>query len=152
MAFCSSCGTQIADGMTTCAAHAGNPSGAAAPAAPVAGSQTGGMTDNVAGMLAYITVIPAIVFLLVEPYNKSRFVRFHSFQCIFLTVAWVALGIALSIVGMIPVLGWLTVVIWPFIGLAGLALWVILLIKANQGLMWKLPFIGDLAEKQAAAF
>jgi len=55
-------------------------------------------------------------------------------------------------VGVIPVLGWMTVVIRPFIGLAGLALWVILLIKANQGLMWKLPFIGDLAEKQAAAF
>jgi len=103
-------------------------------------------------MLGYITIIPAIVFLLIAPYNKSRFVRFHSFQCIFLTVAWVALSIALSIGGMIPVLGWMTVVIWPVIGLAGLALWVILLIKANQGLMWKLPFIGDLAEKQAAAF
>jgi len=109
------------------------------------------MTDNVAGMLAYITIVPAIVFLLVAPYNRNRFVRFHSFQCIFLTVAWIALGMALSIVGMIPVLGWMTLLIWPVIGLAGLALWVILLIKANQGQMWKLPFVGDLAEKQAAA-
>jgi len=41
-------------------------------------------------MLGYVTIIPAIVFLLIAPYNKSRFVRFHSFQCIFLTVAWVA--------------------------------------------------------------
>lgn len=146
MAFCSTCGTQVADGTTLCPACRGT----AAPAA-VAGTQAGGMTDNVAGMLAYITIIPAIVFLLVAPYNKSRFVRFHSFQCIFLTVAWVALGIALSIVGTIPVLGWMTLLIWPVIGLAGLALWVILLIKANQGQMWKLPFVGDLAEKQAAA-
>ena len=147
MAFCSSCGTQIADGTTVCPAC----SRTAAPAAAVAGPQAGGMTDNVAGMLAYITIVPAIVFLLVAPYNRNRFVRFHSFQCIFLTVAWIALGMALSIVGMIPVLGWMTLLIWPVIGLAGLALWVILLIKANQGQMWKLPFVGDLAEKQAAA-
>jgi uncharacterized membrane protein len=146
MAFCSVCGTQVADGMTVCAAHA-----ATAPAAATT-AQGGGMTDNVAGMLAYVTIIPAIIFLLVAPYNRNKFVRFHSFQCIFLTVAWIALGIALSIVGAIPVLGWMTLLIWPVIGLAGLALWVILLIKANQGQMWKVPFIGDLAEKQAAAF
>jgi uncharacterized membrane protein len=48
-------------------------------------------------------------------------------------------------------LGWLTILIWPFIGLAGLVLWIILLIKANQGQMYKLPLIGDLAEKQANA-
>jgi uncharacterized membrane protein len=109
------------------------------------------MTDNVAGMLAYITIIPAIVFLVVAPYNKSRFVRFHAFQCIFLTVAWFALGIALSILASIPFLGWLTVLVWPVVGLAGLALWIVLLLKANQGQMFKLPVIGDLAEKQANA-
>ena len=46
-------------------------------------STTGGLEDNVAGMLAYITIIPAIIFLVVEPFNKRRFVRFHSFQSIF---------------------------------------------------------------------
>lgn len=146
MAFCSACGTQIPDGTTVCPACSRATTGAAAS------PQAGGMSDNVAGMLAYVTIIPAIVFLLVAPYNKSKFVRFHAFQCIFVTVAWIALGIALSIVGMIPVLGWLTLLIWPLIGLAGLALWVILLIKANQGQMWKLPVIGDMAEKQASAF
>ncbi len=144
MAFCSSCGTQIADGTTVCPACSRTSAGAAS-------AQAGGMTDNVAGMLAYITIIPAIVFLLVAPYNKSKFVRFHAFQCIFLTVAWIGLGIAFSILAAIPFLGWLTLLIWPVIGLAGLALWIILLIKANQGQMWKLPFIGDLAEKQASA-
>lgn len=110
------------------------------------------MSDNVAGMLAYVTIIPAIVFLLVAPYNRNKFIRFHSFQSIFFTVAWIALSIALSILASIPVLGWLTLLIWPVIGLAGLAIWVILLIKANQGQMWKLPMIGDMAEKQASAF
>jgi len=145
MAFCSTCGAQIPDGTTTCAAHAGPVAGAPAPAT------TGGMTDNVAGMLAYVTIIPAIVFLVMEPYNKSRFVRFHSFQCIFFHVAWFALWIALSIVAHIPVLGWLTILIWPLIGLAGLIIWIILLLKANQGQMYKLPVIGDMAEKQANA-
>jgi uncharacterized membrane protein len=147
MAFCSVCGTQVADGATLCAAHAGG-----APGASATTVQAGGMSDNVAGMLAYVTIIPAIVFLLVAPYNRNKFIRFHSFQCIFVTVAWIALSIALSIIATIPFLGWLTLLIWPIIGLAGLALWIILLLKANQGQMWKVPFIGDLAEKQASSF
>ena len=142
MAFCSGCGTQIADGTTMCAACS-----AKAPAAPA----SGGMSDNVAGMLAYVTIIPAIIFLVMEPYNKSRFVRFHSFQNIFFWVAWIGVWIALSIIGMIPVLGWATLLLWPLVGLGGLIVWVILLIKANQGQMFKLPIIGDLAEKQAGA-
>jgi uncharacterized membrane protein len=100
-------------------------------------------------MLAYVTIIPAIIFLVVEPYNKSRFIRFHSFQSIFFSVAWTAMWIVLNIVAHIPLLGFLTVLIWPLIGLAGLVIWIILLLKANQGLMFKLPVIGDLAEKQA---
>jgi uncharacterized membrane protein len=147
MAFCNMCGTQIADGTTTCAACAGRV--ATAPAVPQASA--GGMTDNVAGMLAYFTIIPAIVFLVIEPYNKSRFVRFHAFQCLFFAVAWTALWIALSIVAHIPILGWLTILIWPLVGLAGLVIWIILVLKANQGQMYKLPMIGDMAEKQANA-
>ena len=85
MAFCSGCGTQVADGTTMCAACS-----AKAPAAPAGG----GMSDNVAGMLAYVTIIPAIIFLVMEPYNKSRFVRFHSFQNIFFCVAWIGVWIA----------------------------------------------------------
>jgi len=149
MAFCSVCGAQIADGTTACAACAGRV--ATAPPVPQASASTGGMTDNVAGMLAYVTVIPAIIFLVVEPYNKNRFIRFHSFQNLFFAVAWIVLWIALSIVAHIPILGWLTILIWPLIGLGGLILWVILLLKANQGQMWKLPVIGDMAEKQANA-
>jgi uncharacterized membrane protein len=102
-------------------------------------------------MLAYVTIVPAIIFLVIEPYNKSRFVRFHAFQSIFFAVAWTAIWIALSFVGMIPVLGWLTLLIWPLLGLGGLVVWIILLLKANQNQMFKLPVIGDMAEKQAGA-
>jgi len=102
-------------------------------------------------MLAYVTIIPAIVFLVMEPYNRSRFIRFHSFQSIFFAVAWTALWIGLSIIVHIPLLGWLTILIWPLIGLAGFVIWLVLLLKANQGQMFKLPIIGDMAEKQAGA-
>ncbi len=108
MAFCSACGAQIPEGSTQCPAcnRSTAPAGGAAPAA-------GGLSDNVAGMLAYVTIIPAIVFLVVAPYNKSRFIRFHSFQSIFFCVGWTVIWIALSFIGAIPVLGWATVLIWP---------------------------------------
>ncbi len=79
MAFCTVCGAQTPDGSTMCPAC----SRTGAPAARPAQTTAGGLTDNVAGMLAYVTIIPAIIFLVTEPYNKSRFVRFHSFQSIF---------------------------------------------------------------------
>jgi len=155
MAFCNMCGAQIADGTTTCAACAARmPAGAAAPAATTA--STGGMADNVAGMLAYITIIPAIIFLVAEPYNKSRFVRFHSWQNIFLHAAAIALWIILMILtvaaSVVPIIGHLIVMLLGFVVWIGLVVvWIMLLIKANQGQMWKLPVIGDLAEKQANA-
>ena len=61
-----------------------------------------GLSDNAAGGLAYITIIPAIVFLIVEPFNKNSFVRFHSWQCIFLAIAWFAVDIVLAIIGKLP--------------------------------------------------
>jgi len=146
MAFCNMCGAQIPDGATTCAACPGR-----ATSGPVAAIPAQGMSDNVAGMLAYITIIPAIIFLVMAPYNRSKFIRFHSWQCIFFAIAWTALWIVLSFIAHIPFLGWLTVLIWPLIGLAGFIIWIVLLLKANQGQMWKLPFIGDQAEKQANA-
>ena len=160
MAFCNMCGAQIADGTTTCAActarmsaAAAAPAGAGAPAAAVPAT---GMADNVAGMLAYITILPAIIFLVMEPYNKNRFVRFHSFQNIFLHVAavaiWIVLMILTVVASVIPIVGHLLVMLLGLVVWVGFfVIWVILLIKANQGQMYKLPFIGDLAEKQANA-
>ena len=147
MAFCNMCGAQIADGATTCAACAGR-----APAAPAPlVASAGGMTDNVAGLLAYFTIIPAVIFLVMEPYNKSRFIRFHAWQSVLFNVVGIALWIALRIIVHIPFFGWLTVLVWPLVLLAGFIIWVILVMKANQGQMFKLPVIGDIAEKQANA-
>lgn len=146
MAFCSGCGTQVADGTTMCPACSSRTAASASST-----TQAGGLTDNVAGMLAYVTIIPAILFLVLEPYNKKKFIRFHAFQSIFFCVAWIALSIGLRIFFTIPFLGWATLLLWPLISLAGFVIWIVLLLKANQGQMYKLPFIGDLAEKQANA-
>ena len=80
MAFCPTCGTQIADGARCPKCAGGAVQGAVTPAAA-------GLTDNVAGALAYVTIIPAIVFLVLEPFNRKRFVRFHAFQSIFFFIA-----------------------------------------------------------------
>src|SRR5439155_4045407 len=148
MAFCSVCGTQIADGATTCPACSGR---AAATSAGTAQSSTGGLTDNVAGMLAYVTPIPAIIFLVTAPYNRSRFIRFHSFQSIFFCVDMIALGIALSILTFILFMVLITAPLHLILGVGSFILWIILLLKANQNQMFKLPVIGDMAEKQADA-
>lgn len=145
MAFCNTCGAQILDGAISCAACAGR--GAAPPPAANAGA----MADNVAGALAYVTIIPAIIFLIMEPYNRRRFVRFHSWQCIFLCVAMIALHIALSVLTVVPFLVLLTLPLHALVSLATLVALIFLAVQANQGKMFKLPMIGDLAEKQADA-
>jgi uncharacterized membrane protein len=148
--FCSNCGTQLPENTNNCPG-CGKPAGAPAGTGAAPSVQAGGLTDNVAGMLAYVTIIPAILFLVLEPYNRSRFIRFHAFQSIFFYVAWMVLWVALSFVGALPVLGWATVLLWPLLGLGGLILWILWLMKAYGGQMWKLPVVGNLAEKQANA-
>lgn len=147
MAFCSSCGTQIADGTAVCPS-CGKATGAASTSPQ---SSTGGLADNVAGALAYMTIIPAIIFLVLEPFNRSRFVRFHSYQSIFFALAWFVISIGLNIIAHIPLFGWLTILLWPLVGLAGLIIWLVLVLKAFQNQMFKLPVIGDMAEKQAGS-
>ena len=46
-----------------------------------------GLSENAASGLAYLTFIPAIIFLVVAPYNQNSRVRFHSWQSIFLAIA-----------------------------------------------------------------
>ena len=108
-----------------------------------------GLSDNAAGGLAYVTIIPAIVFLIVAPFNKNSYVRFHSWQSIFLFIAWIAIDIVLMILGHLPFIGWFTWILRPLVGLGLFILWIICLIKAFNGERFKVPFIGDLAEKQA---
>ncbi len=131
--FCSRCGAQTSTvaGVT--------PSGAATATTP----QSTGLSQNAAAAIAYLTIIPAIIFLVIEPYNRMKFVRFHAFQCIALSVCSILLHIA---AGMIPVIGW---TLAPFISLAFLILWIVCILKASKGEWFKVPLIGDFAEGQA---
>ncbi len=114
-----------------------------------------GLDSNVGAMLCYMPIcaiglIYSIIVLATEKTNK--FVRFHAFQSLLLLAAYVVGIIAVSLVGGIlsqisGVLGGLFslvsfVLIIAFIGLA-----IFGCIKAYQGADFKLPVIGDLADK-----
>jgi uncharacterized membrane protein len=113
---------------------------------------TSGLSEKTAGVLAYFTVIPAIVFLIVEPYNKSSYIRFQSWQCILLAVAWIVIDIALMILGFFGTFFRLiNLGLYSLVALAMLILWLMALIKALNGERLKLPVVGNFAEKMAVA-
>jgi len=150
-AFCNHCGAPMA-------APAGAPAGAGATPPPTYAIQPvaaagSGLSENAAAAISYITIIPAIIFLVIEPYNKMPFVRFHSFQSIGLTVVWIALWIVISILRIalhfIPLIGFLFLFADLIICLGMFIVWLIVVMKASKGEWYKLPFIGDLAERQA---
>ena len=109
-----------------------------------------GLSDNAAGGIAYITIIPAIVFLIIDPFKKSSFVRFHAWQSIFFFVAWAVIDILVSVVqNLVPSSVFLTLTALQLVGLALFVVWLIVFIGAFNGKHIKLPVIGGLAEKQA---
>jgi uncharacterized membrane protein len=100
-----------------------------------------GLEENIAGLLCYVLGwITGIVFLVLE--KESKFVKFHAMQSI---ATFLPLTVIVWIIGLIPFIGW---IIAPLIGLLSLILWLILMFKAYQGEMYKLPIVGDFAEKQ----
>ena len=91
-----------------------------------------------------MTIIPAIIFLVVAPYNANRNIRFHAWQSIFLSIVW----FALCVIAIIPILGWIIF----FVGILTLVvIWVICVLKASKGERFMVPVLGNLAEKQAGA-
>jgi uncharacterized membrane protein len=109
-----------------------------------------GLTDNGAGALAYVTIIPAIIFLVLPPYNKSSYVKFHAWQCIFLTIAWIALIVVFAILARIPLFGLIVFPIMLVVDLGMFILWLVVVLKALNGQKISLPIIGPLSEAQAA--
>jgi len=108
-----------------------------------------GLSDSATCGIAYITFIPAIIFLATDPYKQSANVRFHSWQSIFLTLAYIVVRIGLMILGHIPFLFLLLLPVSMLIGLGFFVLWLIVMIKAFNGQRFKIPVVGDFAEKQA---
>jgi uncharacterized membrane protein len=145
--FCQNCGASLSAAPPPESGYTQVPQAAAGPTpAGYVPAQAGGLSDNAAGAIAYLTFIPAVIFLVLEPYSKRPFVRFHAMQCLGLTVASIALHFAVGLLayalhGMSLLSGLVSLVFF--------ALWLICIINAAQGKMFKVPVIGDFAQQQA---
>jgi len=118
------------------------------------------LEENMAGLLCYLlTWITGIIFFFMEKKNKT--VRFHALQSILTFLPLMIIGWIVGWVGApsvswgygysysynpgIPALIYLSWIIW----IITVILWLVLMIKAYQGEKFKLPVIGDIAEKHA---
>ncbi|HET6181505.1 MAG TPA: hypothetical protein VFE61_31595 [Candidatus Sulfotelmatobacter sp.] len=172
-AFCPGCGRSMTLAKSTVAnvvpsnttgTNSNAPNRTALPTATTTESETqtetrasgriGYFLESFAGAVAYFTFIPAIVFLTADPYRKNHFVRFHAIQCLLVWVVVLATAATLRLIGIVlfivpvagPLLTWLISVI---AGLAAFVLWLVLVVKALQGELFKLPVLGDFAEHHA---
>lgn len=152
MPFCKACGQDIGTA-NFCPKCGTNQSAAASPAAPAGASAafpTEGIAENVAGLLCYVLGwLTGIIFLLID---KRPFVKFHAAQSIVvfggLTLVRIGLVFLHSVMG--------SLIGWGFMGMMGLlvgllmcVLWILLMVKAYQHELFKLPLAADIAESIA---
>jgi uncharacterized membrane protein len=129
---------------------------------PAGKTKVMGLDYNVAGLLCYLPIcclnlVLAIILFTSEP-KESRFVRFHALQSLMLMGLAIVLIIVFWILSIALVMtpvpgraaGWgLLTLIQGVLGVAFLVITIIGAVKAYQGQMWKLPIIGDIAEKNS---
>ena len=100
-----------------------------------------GFTENFEAMLCYVLGwLTGLLFFLIEKENK--FVRFHAMQSL---ITFAGLTVAFSVLMGIPFMG---LIVWTLLVPASVILWILLMVKAYQGEMFKLPVVGEMAEKQ----
>ncbi|HXQ27167.1 MAG TPA: DUF4870 domain-containing protein [Candidatus Acidoferrales bacterium] len=111
------------------------------------------MDEKVAGLLCYVLGwVTGLIFFVID---KRPFVQFHAKQSIVvfggLTVIRIVLGMFIGVTmfgGGWGFAGWtLAGSIFALIGLIGLVLWILLMIKAYQGERFRVPVVADLAEQ-----
>jgi uncharacterized membrane protein len=142
MAFCKACGQEIGTA-TFCPKCGASQSAAAVPVAAPVASPTEGLQENVAGLLCYVLGwVTGIIFLLID---KRPFVRFHAAQSIVvfggLTIIRIALIFMHGLFGGIIGLG-----LFAIIGILGFVLWILLMVKAYQHQLFRLPIAADVAD------
>ena len=110
------------------------------------------LSDNAAGAIAYFTVVPALVFLLIPPYNTNRYVRFHAWQSLMLNISAILISILLSFVLVIFLVfqADLMVVFERLVWAGWFVLWLTCVLKALNGQRFRLPILGALADRQAS--
>jgi uncharacterized membrane protein len=109
-----------------------------------------GFSDNAAGALAYITFLPAIVFLFLPPYSTRPYVRFHAWQSLYLHIAAFIVGLALDAILVFGSFsgGFLAVTVTRVLWIGWMLLWAMCAVTAVNGRRFMLPLIGALAEKR----
>src|SRR5436190_11191407 len=130
------------------------------------GKSSIGLDGNLAAALGYPIGIIAIICLIME--KENRFVKFHALQSILLHVGFIVLAIAVWIIGFIlaiagmaaaaasngggalgGIVGMLFGLVWLLVILAYLGGLIFAAVKAYQGVYFKLPIIGKMAENFA---
>jgi uncharacterized membrane protein len=137
MAFCKACGQEIG-GASFCPKCGANQTAAATPvAAPVVPSSEG-LQENIAGVLCYaLGWVTGIVFLLID---KRPFVKFHAAQSIV-----VFGGLSIIRIALIFLHGF-GFMLFGLLSLIGVVLWLVLMVKAYQHQMFRLPVAADIAD------
>lgn len=118
-----------------------------AAAAGEGGTTSMGIDPKLAGLLAYLLgVISGLIIFLIEKEHQE--VRYHAAQSIIVSVALIAANIAVGIISIVPVVGWIIGLVGSLVlGLGGLALWIYLMIQGYQLNHVRLPVAGDMAEQ-----
>jgi uncharacterized membrane protein len=120
------------------------------PPYPYDPPQSGGLPENIAAGLAYFTILPAVFFLLMEPYRNNVLVRFHSWQSIFLFITIAVMrAVEMMLVAMLP--SAVAFSIGSLFSLLFFIAWLVAVIKAFQGSKFHLPLVGQFAETTAAS-
>ena len=104
-----------------------------------------GLNRNVSALLAYVLGwASGLAVILIE--KEDDFVRFHAMQSIVTFGALTLLGLVFGTMFMF--IG----IMISLIQIAGIALWILLMVKAYQGEKFMLPVIGEMAELWAKKF
>jgi uncharacterized membrane protein len=107
-----------------------------------------GMQPNIEAGLSYLFGwITGLIFFLVE--KQNRFVRFHAMQSILFFGGLTVIQFILGFLGNVPLLGFFAGPVGIAVAIIGFVGWILLLINGFQGKYFKLPIVGDYAERYA---
>ena len=147
MAYCAQCGAEVQGSFCPACGATSGQSGSAPPPPPAVASP---LDDNVASALCYLLgPLTGILFLVIEPYNRNRAVRFHAFQSIFVWLAWMGGFACLTFLAYLPIIGLLFTLVTLVYPIFAIGLWLFLMFKAYNREKFIVPVLGPLAESQA---
>jgi uncharacterized membrane protein/RNA polymerase subunit RPABC4/transcription elongation factor Spt4 len=157
MAHCTKCGATVQENAAFCPSCGAQQTAArgalqgTAPANSEGARSQAGMAENIAAMLSYVLVwVTGLIFYFID---KRPYVRFHATQSIVVFGGWHVVMFFLTIFFGVSIFGGavagasLGLLLYYVLQLAGFVLWIVCMVKANQGVRFRVPVAADLAEK-----